>query len=81
VKSENPEPLRVASYRFVDGLLHVTFKTIAGRAYRIQMATELESPNWTDLSLNILATGATTLWSGPLDDVENRYFFRVIQVD
>ena len=81
VKDDGPEPLRLATYRFVDGLLHATFKTIGGRSYRLQKATMLAPPNWTDVSEDIVATGATTQWSGPVAAGEERHFFRVRQTE
>jgi hypothetical protein len=81
VKAHDPEPLRFASFRVLEDVLHATFRTIAGATYRIQTATQLENPAWTDLTVDIVAIGATTRWSGPLAVDSDRYFFRVMRMD
>lgn len=78
IKGLTPEPLRLATFRVSQGSLVVAFKSVAGGIYRIQKTPQLHNPQWTDVSEDIIATGATTRWSGPIPGGD-RQFFRVVQ--
>jgi hypothetical protein len=81
IKTQTAEPLRFARFRVSEGSLHATFKSVAGRTYRIQRTTRLEDPEWADISEDIPAIGATTHWSGPVPGDSQHYFFRVVRTN
>jgi len=78
IKGAAAEPLRFATIRFSAGTVEAVFKTIPGRAYRIEKTPNLENPQWTALSGEITASSVTTHWTGALPEA-SRYFFRVVQ--
>jgi hypothetical protein len=79
LKALGPEPLRVTRLRRESGEIHLEFKTIAGRQYVIEHATQIGPANWMPLTDAITATGATTRWSDA-DFSAGNHFFRVVDV-
>jgi hypothetical protein len=63
LKGAPSEPLRFATFRVAQGQLQAQWKSVAGHTYRIQKSPSLETPEWGDVSDDIPASGATTLWS------------------
>ena len=80
VKGGQAEPFRLATFRVRDGVVTAQWKSVAGMRYRIVKRANLQSSDWIDASGDILATGATTSWTGLLEDPDESYF-RVKQVN
>ena len=80
IKGGQAEPFRFATFRVRDGMVTAQWKSVAGARYRIVKRTNLQSSDWIDASGDILATGATTSWTGSLDNSDESYF-RVRKVD
>ena len=80
IKGGQAEPFRFATFRVRDGLVTAQWKSVAGARYRIVKRTNLQGSDWIDASGDILATGATTSWTGSLDNSDESYF-RVRKVD
>ncbi len=81
IKGAPPEPLRVATFRFEAGVVTVHWKSQAGRVYRLEKADYVEGPDWQPASGDVLATGATTSWTGGVSSPGGRCFFRVVEVN
>jgi hypothetical protein len=81
LKGTAPNPLHFARVDSVNGNIVALFKSVVGKSYRIQATTNLESPNWVNVSEAITAIGATTRWAGPSPQAGANAFFRVVQTD
>ena len=81
IKGASPEPLRVVTFQYEQGLVLCRWKSIADHTYRVEKTSTLEPANWQPVSEDIVASGATTTWDGVADPFTNRCFFRVIEVD
>jgi parallel beta-helix repeat protein len=53
----------IRSIDVTDASVTITWASISGVTYRIAYKSSLMDANWTDLSANITATGASTLWT------------------
>jgi hypothetical protein len=80
LKGVAPESLRICTFTMQDGEVVVRWKSIAGENYRVQHATNMENPVWTDASEVITATGATSTWTTPVPAGEEQRFYRVVQL-
>jgi hypothetical protein len=81
IKGAPPEPLRIVTVRYDDGVVTIRWKSQAGRSYRLEKAENLESPDWQPASGDMLATGATTSWTGGVFSPTGRCFFRVTELN
>jgi len=81
IKGAPPEPLRIATVRFDEGLVTIRWKSQAGRTYRLEKSESLESPDWQPASADIVATGATSTWAGGVVSPTGRCFYRVAEVN
>jgi len=79
LKGEPAEPLRIVRARVNSGQVTVGWKSRAGAKYRIEQTLDLENPAWEVASPDVIATGATTSWSGAAE-ADLRVFFRVVEV-
>jgi len=62
-----------------NGVLTLTWSSISGQTYRVQYTTNLAGENWTDLTPDVIATGATATASDtPGSDAER--FYRILVV-
>jgi hypothetical protein len=80
LKGVAPESLRICSFSMSDGLVTVRWKSMAGENYRVQHTPSIDSPDWTDASDVITATGATSTWTTPVQPGEEQRFYRVVQL-
>ena len=81
IKGAPPERLRIVSIRYDDGVVTIRWKSQAGHTYRLEKSDNLESPDWKPVGADVLATGATTSWTGGVPSPTGRCFFRVIEVN
>ena len=79
IKGAPAEPLRFATFRTTANSVSAQWKSVAGQTYRIQKTLSLETPDWIDVTGNILATGATTTWTADTPPT-GICFFRVKQM-
>ena len=79
VKGASPEPLHVVKFQTAEGYAIIHWKSRAGRAYRVEMSGTLEAPQWTPISEDVQATGATTMWEGIANAQNGRAFLRVVE--
>ena len=80
LKGVPPEPLRLTTICMGTNLMHATWKSVAGKTYRLQTANSLFGATWTNLSGVVTATGATTSWACPTPKATPKGFFRVVEV-
>lgn len=81
LKGGPAEPVRLATVRHHDGNVTAHWKSKAGKTYQLEHATSLENPQWNALGETVLASGATTSWTGPSNLPSDKSFFRVRQLD
>jgi hypothetical protein len=81
LKSATAEALRFATFRVQNGVVTGQWKSIAGKSYEIQESTNVESRHWTPVSDIIVASGATSSWSGTVSTGAEKSFYRVMQLD
>jgi hypothetical protein len=81
LKGVPPEPVRFATFKVADGVVSARWKSRAGRSYRIERTLELEPPDWRPISEALVASGATTDWSGPAAAGAGESYFRVVELD
>ena len=77
IKGGPPEILRLLTFQLEDGVYWARWKSVAGAAYQIERASNLESPHWIPVSNPITATGATTTWTDIVPDTEADGFYRI----
>ncbi len=78
IKGRGPEPLRLATFRSQGGNITAQLKTRAGYTYRIERSASLTNPDWQPISGNIIATGATTKWTGTAAGGPESYYRAVL---
>jgi 3',5'-cyclic AMP phosphodiesterase CpdA len=81
IKGAAPEPLRIATVRYDEGLVTIRWKSQAGRSYRLEKSENLENPDWQPASPDITATGATSTWAGGVFPPTGRCFYRVVELN
>ena len=81
IKGAPPERLRIVSIRYGDGGVTIRWKSRAGQAYRLEKTDNLENPDWQPVGADVLATGATTSWTGGVPSPTGRCFFRVAEAN
>ena len=69
--------IQIASIALSDGIVTVTWTSIAGRSYRLQFKENLTDENWTDLTPDVTAAGVTATDTNAVDTATQR-FYRVI---
>jgi acid phosphatase type 7 len=79
LKGVPAEPLRIVVFKVEEGEAIIRWKSIAGRTYRVQSTLNLQSPDWTQVSGPIIATGATTSWRGFFPFGDAQQFYRVVE--
>jgi hypothetical protein len=72
------QSIQITSFSVESGIMTVTWTSEAGRTYYIERAKSLYSPEWEAVTPAILASGATTSWSG-LIEPDRHLFYRVTQ--
>ncbi len=75
---KGPAPLKIEAIALAGGNVTLQLRTVAGKAYRVERATRLASPDWTTVSGDILATGSTTGWSEATSAEPGARFYRVV---
>jgi hypothetical protein len=71
--------LQLTAWQFKNGLVTLTWKSVPGRYYHVQRTTNLEVPDWTDVSEATLSTGITTIWQDVIDPPgANELYYRVV---
>jgi hypothetical protein len=81
IKGTPAEPVRFATFNINGGTVRARWKSTAGRSYRVEKTLDLNNPEWLPDSGQIVATGATTTWSGPAAPGANESYYRVVQLD
>jgi acid phosphatase type 7 len=77
IKGQLPAPLRFATFEVRNGTVRAQFKSQAGQRYRVLRTDNLVNPLWQPVSGEILASGATTSWSGPDQPGLDSSYYRV----
>ena len=65
--------------RYVNRVATFHWKSKAGQTYRVEKTESLGHPDWQSAGNPVLATGATTSWSGVAVATNGQYFFRVTE--
>ena len=81
LKGGASDPVRIANFHHDGGNITARWNSRAGKTYRVEQTTSLETPDWNPVSTDILASGTTTSWTGGTASPVNRKFFRVRQLD
>lgn len=79
LKDASPQPLRIVVFRVHNGQTFVRWRSVAGRTYRVEQNVALQTPQWTPVSPEIVATGASTSWTDPNPALPTA-FYRVVEV-
>ena len=77
---KGPSPFKFATIRFTDGSVTLRLKTVAGKTYRLERATQLEAPDWTPVGDIFIATGTTTERTAAVPAGSGRQFYRAVLV-
>lgn len=64
-----------------ESCLVITWRSEDGAKYRVQSKDNLADPDWTDLSEEVVATGATASWTDSAVGAAAHRFYRVRQVE
>ncbi len=78
LKNAELEPLRIRSFTVADDQVRLRWRSVIGRAYRVQSASNLESPDWDWASPPIIASGLVTSWED-LAPAANQQFYRIVE--
>jgi hypothetical protein len=78
IKGAAPENLRICTFAMNDDETVVRWKSRPGKRYLVERSASLQDPDWSEASPPIVATGATTTWSGPLPKGMSQSFYRVV---
>ena len=71
--------LRLAAWEFTNGMVTLTWRSMPDKSYYVQRATNLEIPDWTNVSGSVPAMGVTTTWRDVIDPSgANKMFYRVL---
>jgi 3',5'-cyclic AMP phosphodiesterase CpdA len=81
IKGAPPAPLSIVSIHHDEGILSIRWKSQAGRTYRLEKTESLAAPDWQPAGEDVMATGATTSWTGGVASPNGRCFFRVMEVN
>ena len=81
IKGASPEPLRIVTIRYDDGVVTIRWKSRAEQTYRLEKTESLENPDWQPAGGDVQATGATTSWTGGVVTSTGRCFFRVAEAN
>jgi len=78
-KGAPAEPLRLAVFRVIDDEVVARWKSIAGKTYQVELATSLQTPDWSAVSDVLTAGGATTSWTNAAPR-GTEAFYRVVEL-
>jgi hypothetical protein len=70
--------LNIASATVSNNAIRLTWNSVPGKSYQVQSRNSLTVGTWSDLGIPVVATGATTIQSYPLDTQPAR-FYRILQ--
>ena len=79
-ESPPPQPLRVSAINVVNGVVTLHLKTVPGKTYRIERTLNLSPATWLPESADLLATGSTTIWSGPVPPNAEKAFYQAVEL-
>ena len=80
LKGEGSDALRFATFRVQDGVITAQLRTVAGRVYQIQRASQLLVPDWQAVGTDITATSNFTSWTSTVPPDATESYYRAIQV-
>jgi hypothetical protein len=69
--------IQITSIALSNGIVTLTWTSIAGKSYRLQYKESLTDASWTDLLPDVVATGATAIGTNAVDAAIQR-FYRVL---
>ncbi len=81
IKGAAPEPVRFATFTIEGETVRASWKSTAGKRYRIERKNALDNTEWISISDIITASGATSRWSGPATPGVDQSFYRVAQLE
>ena len=81
VKGVPAEPVRFATFNVTGDVVSARWKSTPGRSYRIERTLDLKHPAWRPESGVIVASGATSSWSGPAAVGASESYYRVVESD
>ncbi|MGH9646267.1 MAG: hypothetical protein ACRD4E_05555, partial [Bryobacteraceae bacterium] len=75
-----PQPVITALMRPTNGIIAITWSSVAGRTYRLQYNDDLTTTNWNDLLPDVTTTASTaSATTGFVGDLPHR-FYRIMLV-
>ena len=77
---KGPAPLRIEKITYSGEEVTLQLRTVAGKSYRIERATQLGPSNWTPVGSEFSATGPVTLWSSAVPSGPDVRFYRAVLV-
>ena len=80
LKQTVPQALRVTRIDVVNGIVTLHFSTTPGKTYRIERTFNLGPATWAPVGADLLATGSTTIWSGPVSPNADKAFYQAVEL-
>ena len=80
LKETVPQPLSVTRINVAGGVVTLHLNTVPGRSYRIERTFNLGPATWAPVGADLLATGSTTIWSGPVSPNADKEFYQAVEL-
>lgn len=78
-KPELREPFRILTLQSTNGMVVARWNSLPGRRYQIESTSRIDDASWVPAGDPIVATDATSLWSGARPSTPNVYY-RVVEL-
>jgi hypothetical protein len=66
--------IQISSIALSNGMVTVTWTSLAGKNYRLQYKENWTDASWTDLLPDVSATGATAMGTNAVDTATQRFY-------
>lgn len=80
IKQTVPQALRVTRINVENGIVTLHLSTTPGKTYRIERSLNLGPAAWSPAGADLLATGSTTIWSGPVPPNAEKAFYQAVEL-
>jgi hypothetical protein len=80
IKGESAEEFRIVRVSLQNGNMELAWKSRPGKKYQVKRGTDVQNGPWEAASPDIIATGATSFWSG-VADPDVKVFYRVMEFE
>ncbi len=80
IKSDTPEPLRVTRFQIGPRAFTLSFRSLPGRTYQVEVSTDIAFADWNRVGSPIQANGGLAQATLPLQGQPAYAFFRIVEV-